>query len=117
MKDYKDRFEKLLTDAADCELIGSLAVDETKRATFRRLAKHFRAVGEQLKAEMEGGRAAFPPISNQEFLLLNAKDFRDLAATCGEEAIRAELLRMAADFEQKAAEAGRPPRVTASAGG
>jgi hypothetical protein len=92
-------------DAADCELIGSLAVDETKRATFRGLAQHFRALGEQLKAEMDGGRAALPPISDREFLLLNAKDFRDLAATCDEKAIRAELLRLAADFEDKAANA------------
>lgn len=104
MKDYKDRFEKLLTDAADCELIGNLALDETKRATFHRLAQHFRAVGLQLKAEMDGGRAVFRPISDREFLLLNAKDFRDLAATCDQDSVRAELLRMAADFERKAAE-------------
>jgi hypothetical protein len=27
MRDYKDRIEKLLTDAADCEVIGMLATD------------------------------------------------------------------------------------------
>lgn len=52
MQDLKARLEKLLTDAADCELIGSLATDTAKRATFRRLAEQFRIMAEELKAEI-----------------------------------------------------------------
>ena len=58
MQDYKARIEKLSADAAECDLIGNLAVEEAKRKTFRRLAQQFRAIGEQLKAEMEGNAAA-----------------------------------------------------------
>lgn len=49
MSDYKERIEKLEIDAADCELIGNLASDEAKRATFLRIAAQFRATAEQLK--------------------------------------------------------------------
>jgi hypothetical protein len=50
MQDLKDRLEKMMADAADCELIGSLATDAAKRAMFRRLAEQFRAMAEELKA-------------------------------------------------------------------
>jgi hypothetical protein len=52
MQDLKDRLEKVLVDAADCDLIGSLATDVAKRAMFRRLAEQFRAMAEDLKAEI-----------------------------------------------------------------
>lgn len=57
MQDLKDRLEKVTADAADCDLIGSLATDVAKRAMFRRLAEQFRAMAEDLKAEiaMRGG--------------------------------------------------------------
>jgi hypothetical protein len=101
MQDYKFHIEKLVAEAVECELIGNLAVEEKKRATFRRLAQQFRTIGEKLRAEMEG-ESAFPTVSEQEFLLRNAEELRDLAATSDQEVIRAELLRMAADFERKA---------------
>lgn len=50
MDDLKTRLDKLLADAEDCELIGRLANDIAKRATFRRLAEQFRAMAEELKA-------------------------------------------------------------------
>jgi hypothetical protein len=52
MQDLKDRLEKMMADAADCELIGSLATDTAKRAMFRRLAEKFRGMAEELKAEI-----------------------------------------------------------------
>jgi hypothetical protein len=39
MQDLAAKREKFLQEAADCELIGSLAEDANKRETFRRLAK------------------------------------------------------------------------------
>ena len=55
-----------------------------------------------MKAEMDSSTLS-SLISDREFLLRNAKDFRDLAAACGDDAIRDELLRMAVDCEEKAA--------------
>jgi hypothetical protein len=54
MRDFKDRIDKLLNDAAECELIGRLASDQKKRTSFRRLAEQFRAIAAQLKADMDG---------------------------------------------------------------
>jgi len=44
------------------------------------------------------GTASEPPVSDREFLLRHAKDFRDLAATSHEENIRSALLQMAEEF-------------------
>jgi hypothetical protein len=41
MKDLKEKLEKLV-DADDCELIGKLATDKTKREIFARLASPLR---------------------------------------------------------------------------
>jgi hypothetical protein len=61
MKDLQARREKLLVDAADCELICNLAPDAGKRATFRRLARQLRQMADYIDAEIaarEGGVAA-----------------------------------------------------------
>ncbi len=52
MKDLKSKLEKLLTEAQDCDLIGNLATDSAKRATFRRMAAQFREMAEELKADI-----------------------------------------------------------------
>jgi hypothetical protein len=44
MKDMKAHLEKLLTQAADCEMICALATDPTKRELFARLAEHHRTL-------------------------------------------------------------------------
>ena len=36
----KDWFEKLIADAVECDLIGNLATEESKRNTFRGLARN-----------------------------------------------------------------------------
>ncbi len=57
MKDLQTKLEKLLSDAQDCDLIGNLATDQAKRATFRRMAAQFREMAEELKADI-GARIA-----------------------------------------------------------
>jgi hypothetical protein len=52
MKDLKAKLEHLLAEAHDCDLIGNLATDQAKRATFRRMAQQFREMAEQLKADI-----------------------------------------------------------------
>lgn len=52
MKDLQAKLERLLADAHDCDLIGNLATDHDKRATFRRMAAQFREMAEQLKADI-----------------------------------------------------------------
>jgi hypothetical protein len=49
MKDLQTKLEKLLIEAEDCELIGRLASDATKRETFRRLSVQLREMAEELK--------------------------------------------------------------------
>ena len=52
MQDMQATLEKLLTDAEDCELISKLATDLGKRATYGKLAAQFRAMAEELQAEI-----------------------------------------------------------------
>ena len=52
MHDLKAQLEKLLTDAADCELIASLSPDLAKRVTFRRLADQLRGLAAGIKTEI-----------------------------------------------------------------
>jgi hypothetical protein len=49
MKDLTDKLEKLRSDAEDCDLIGRLATDQTKRETFRRLASQLRDMAAELE--------------------------------------------------------------------
>ena len=50
MKDLKAKLEKLRADAEDCDLIGRLATDKTKRETFKKLAVQFRSAAADLEA-------------------------------------------------------------------
>ena len=52
MKDMQAKLTKLLDDANDCDLIGNLATDPRKRATFRRMAHQLRAMAAELRAEI-----------------------------------------------------------------
>jgi hypothetical protein len=61
MQDLHAQREKLLTNAADCELIASLAADSKKRETFAKLAKDLKQLADDLGAEIvarEGKNAA-----------------------------------------------------------
>jgi hypothetical protein len=44
MADLKARFEKLMSEAEDCELIANLATDVKKRAYFAKLSVQLRAM-------------------------------------------------------------------------
>ena len=52
MKDLQTKLERLLAEAQDCDLIGNLATDHDKRATFRRMAEQFRQMAEQLRTDI-----------------------------------------------------------------
>ena len=52
MKDLQTKLEQLLAEAHDCDLIGNLATDQAKRATFRRMAAQFRKMAEELRADI-----------------------------------------------------------------
>ena len=56
MKDSHAKFEKLLTEAEDCELIGRLATDIKKRQLFKKLAADLRSMARDIEA-MIAGRA------------------------------------------------------------
>jgi hypothetical protein len=50
MEDMTNRIEKLIADAAECELIANLAVDLDKREAFRNLSNQYRAMADALRA-------------------------------------------------------------------
>lgn len=52
MKDIKAKLEKLIADAAECDLIANLATDPAKRETFQRMAREHREMIEGLKADI-----------------------------------------------------------------
>ena len=52
MQDLAAKREKFLQEAADCELIGTLAEDAKKRETFRHLAKQLRLLADDIAGEM-----------------------------------------------------------------
>ena len=54
MKDSHAKFEKLLTEAEDCELIGRLATDIKKRQLFKKLAADLRSMARDIEAVVAG---------------------------------------------------------------
>ena len=58
MQDLKSRYEKVLADAAECELIRSLATDPDKRKMFSDLAAQYQQMAEALKQEIARREAA-----------------------------------------------------------
>jgi hypothetical protein len=52
MHDLVAKREKLVQEAADCELIGNLASDAKKRETFRHLAKQLNQLASDIAAEI-----------------------------------------------------------------
>jgi hypothetical protein len=52
VQDLKSRHEKLLTDAADCDLIAKLATDLKKRETFTRLGRDLKQLADDLAVEI-----------------------------------------------------------------
>jgi hypothetical protein len=52
MRDLNPRFEKLLIQAEDCDLIARLAPDTKKRELFAKLATDLRAMAHDVRARM-----------------------------------------------------------------
>jgi hypothetical protein len=52
MKDLTAKLERLLSEAAECDLIANLATDPDKRAAFERMARHYRTMVEELRADI-----------------------------------------------------------------
>jgi hypothetical protein len=69
MQDLQNQREKLLINAADCELISNLAADADKRATFRRMAEKLRRMADEIgtaPGARQGMDAVRPSGSNVE---------------------------------------------------
>ncbi len=50
MEDLKSKFDKLLAEAVDCDMIGNLATDKAKRDLFRKLASDLRMMARDIEA-------------------------------------------------------------------
>ena len=67
MQDLKARHDKLIADAAECDLIRRLAVDPEKRNMFGDLAAQYRRMADALRQEIVRRGAtveARPPLTN-----------------------------------------------------
>lgn len=49
MKDFKQRIEKLLSDAKDCAATSTLATNPGKREAFQKLADEYRKMARELE--------------------------------------------------------------------
>lgn len=54
MEELKAKLEKLITDAAECDLIASLASEDDKRQTFRSLAAQYRVMADAIRKTIAG---------------------------------------------------------------
>jgi hypothetical protein len=106
MADLKIKLERLLTDAADCQLISELAADRARRDEFRQRAAQFTLLAEQVKAQI----GARPRDGDIAFLREQARVCRQLATGLADEAMTASLIALATELEDKAAENERPSR-------
>jgi hypothetical protein len=59
MTDLHEELEAVLAKAAECELLGSLAVERDKREEYRTRARFQRSIAEELRA-----RLASPVVSH-----------------------------------------------------
>lgn len=50
MEDLKNKLEKLIADAAECDLIASLAAEKDKRDAFRDLAGQYRKMADAIRS-------------------------------------------------------------------
>ena len=97
MPDLKLKIEKLLADAADCQILGGLSVDPAKRAEYRKRADEFRELAERIRTQISER-----PRTDIEFLFEQARRTRELARTLLDDAMKEDLLVLAADLEQTA---------------
>jgi hypothetical protein len=49
MQDFKERAEKLLREAYDCEIVANRATDVQKRALFEKLARDYREMAADIE--------------------------------------------------------------------
>lgn len=54
MKDYKEGPERLIQEAAECELIANLSTEKNKADNFRALAQQYRDIAANVLAIMAG---------------------------------------------------------------
>jgi hypothetical protein len=53
MKEMKAIYEKLVADAAECEMIGNLAAERQKRHEFRRRAELYKGDADRVKQMLD----------------------------------------------------------------
>jgi len=92
METLRKHISELEAKAAEASLIADLATDPKARVTYTRLAK-------ELAEAIEGLRLGAP---DQEFLMLQAAKCRAMADETTDAVMRADLQKLAADFETKA---------------
>jgi hypothetical protein len=97
MPDLKVKLDTLLSHAADCQMLGSLSTDAETRAQYRERAAQFRALAEEVRKQI-----ATKARSDYEFLIEQAARCRGLAAGVDDDAMKADLMTLAADLEQTA---------------
>lgn len=60
MKDYQERLEILLKEAAECDMIARLAAAPAKRERFAKLAGQYRAMADDMREAVAEASAKSP---------------------------------------------------------
>jgi hypothetical protein len=97
MADLKIKLDTLLSHAADCQMIGKSATDPETRNEYRERAEQYRVTAEQVRVHISER-----PRADIGFLLEQAARCRGLAAGLDDDAMKADLLALAADLEKTA---------------
>ena len=97
MPDLKLKLEQLFADAADCEMVGRLAADADKRVQYRQKAEELRALAERVRTQISQR-----PRNDTDFLLQQAQRCRSLSVALADDALKSNLLALAAELEQTA---------------
>jgi hypothetical protein len=69
-EDFSEKIEKLLQEAAECDMLGGLAASHDERATYRQRAEDLRALAAKAQVLIEQGEAHLAGKSAQSLTLL-----------------------------------------------
>ena len=96
---FKIKVENLIIVATDCDMLGRVANTPAKQRTFRLRSEELQRISSAVRADLIQRE-----LSDVEFLIGIAARLRDVATSCTQQGIRAELLAMANDMEDRVSE-------------
>jgi hypothetical protein len=92
----KIKIDNFVIAATDCDLLGRVAKTPTQRQAYHLKAEQLARLASDVRTDLVERE-----LSDVEFLNGIAAQLREIAATCVQKGIKAELLAMAEDMEKR----------------